>query len=109
MQTAMSENSTTNLTPVTHATASKHDRIHFAIIRFVHETVYGVFVNPYRRLTQAGLGSGQRVLEVGCGPGFFTVPAAKITGEAGFVYALDINPAAIEHVRHKVDRDRRCS
>jgi predicted methyltransferase len=71
-----------------------YDRVHFAIIRIVHENLYGLLVNPYGRLTRAGLKRGQRVIEVGCGPGFFTVPAAKIVGEAGYVYALDINAAA---------------
>jgi len=81
---------------------SRYDRLHFAMIRIVHETLYGVFVNPYRLLTQAGLRRGQRVLEVGCGPGFFTIPAAKIAGETGRVIALDINPAAVEYVSRKI-------
>jgi len=81
---------------------SRYDRLHFATIRIVHETLYGVFVNPYRLLTQAGLRRGQRVLEVGCGPGFFTIPAAKIAGETGRVIALDINPAAVEYVSRKI-------
>jgi ubiquinone/menaquinone biosynthesis C-methylase UbiE len=63
--------------------------MHFGIIRFVHETLYGLFVNPYNRLSTAGLKPGRNVLEVGCGPGFFTIPAAKIVGDEGFVYALD--------------------
>jgi ubiquinone/menaquinone biosynthesis C-methylase UbiE len=81
---------------------SRYDQLHFAMIRIVHETLYGIFVNPYRRLTQAGLRRGQRVLEVGCGPGFFTIPAAKIVGETGHVYALDINPAAVQYVSRKI-------
>ena len=89
---------------VTCTTASRYDRLHFGIIRFVHETLYGVFVNPYDLLTTAGLKPGQQVLEVGCGPGFFTIPAAKIVREAGHVCALDINAAAVEHVRSKIAR-----
>jgi ubiquinone/menaquinone biosynthesis C-methylase UbiE len=85
--------------------ASRYDRMHFGIIRIVHETLYGIFVNPYRLLTEAGLERGQQVLEVGCGPGFFTIPAAKIAGETGYVYALDINAAAVEHVRRKIARE----
>jgi ubiquinone/menaquinone biosynthesis C-methylase UbiE len=83
---------------------SLHDRIHFGIIRFVHETLYGLFVNPYGRLSTAGLKPGQKVLEVGCGPGFFTIPAARIVGDVGFVYALDVNPVAVEHVQRKIQR-----
>ena len=32
---------------------------------------------------------GQSFLDYGCGPGVFTIPAAKIVGEGGQVYALD--------------------
>ena len=85
--------------------ASRYDQIHFAMIRIVHEDLYGLFVNPYGPLTEAGVKRAQRVLEVGCGPGFFTIPAAKIVGEAGYVYAVDINPAAVKHVNRKIIRE----
>jgi ubiquinone/menaquinone biosynthesis C-methylase UbiE len=85
--------------------ASRYDQMHFAMIRIVHEDLYGLFVNPYGRLTEAGVKRGQRVLEVGCGPGFFTIPAAKIVGEAGCVYAVDINPTAVKHVNRKIMRE----
>jgi len=83
---------------------SRRDRMHFGIIRFIHETLYGLFVNPYRRLSLAGVKSAQKVMEVGCGPGFFTIPAGRIVGDAGFVYALDVNLVAVEHVRRKIER-----
>jgi ubiquinone/menaquinone biosynthesis C-methylase UbiE len=85
-------------------TVSGYDKMHFRIIRFVHETLYGLFVSPYKRLNTAGLKQGQKVLEVGCGPGFFTIPAAKIVGDGGHVYAIDVNPVAVEHVRRKIER-----
>jgi ubiquinone/menaquinone biosynthesis C-methylase UbiE len=88
-----------------HTMASMYDQMHFAIIRIVHENLYGLLVNPYGRLTKAGVKRGQRVIEVGCGPGFFTIPAANIVGEAGYVYALDINSAAVEHVRRKIAQE----
>jgi len=81
---------------------SIYDRVHFRMISFVHDTLYGFFVNPYKLLNSAGLKPGQKVLEIGCGPGFFTIPAAKIVGEKGSVYALDINPVAIKTVRRKI-------
>ena len=81
---------------------SRANRLHFRMMSFVHETLYGLFRNPYKVLDAAGLEPGQRVLEVGCGPGFFTIPAAHIVGEKGSVLALDINPAAVEHVRRKI-------
>jgi len=83
---------------------SRHDKVEFGFIRLVHEELYGLFVNPYGRLNAAGLKSGQKVLEVGCGPGFFTVPAARVVEDEGFVYALDLNPFAVEYVLRKIQR-----
>ena len=37
-------------------------------------------------------------MDLGCGAGFFTIPAAEIVGEKGKVYALDINPEAIRRL-----------
>jgi ubiquinone/menaquinone biosynthesis C-methylase UbiE len=74
----------------------------FKLMSFIHETLYGLFRDPYTALTVAGLQPGQLVLEVGCGPGFFTIPAARIVGEKGNVIAIDVNPLTIEHVKRKI-------
>jgi ubiquinone/menaquinone biosynthesis C-methylase UbiE len=75
------------------------------MMSLIHEDLYRVFRDPYEVLRAAGLASGQDVLEVGCGPGFFTVAAARIVGEQGSVCALDINPLALERVRQKVEKE----
>ncbi len=80
------------------------NEMNFKMMSFVHETLYGLFRDPYNALHDAGLEAGQSVLEVGCGPGFFTVPAARIVGDGGAVIALDINPVAVEHVRRKIQQ-----
>lgn len=53
---------------------------------------------PADKLAEAGLEQGQVVLDYGCGPGSYSVEAARITGDSGRVYALDISPHAIESV-----------
>jgi len=82
---------------------SRPNKLHFKMMSFVHETLYGLFRDPDKALKAAELEPGQKVLEVGCGPGFFTVPAARIVGEQGSVLAFDINPVAVEHVRRKIE------
>jgi ubiquinone/menaquinone biosynthesis C-methylase UbiE len=84
--------------------ASLADKVHFRMMSLVHETLYSVFRDPYKVLDAAGLRPGQKVLEVGCGPGFFTVPAATIVGETGGLYTLDISPLAIDKVQQKINK-----
>jgi len=82
---------------------ARREEIYFRMMSFVHETLYGWFRDPYKALRAAGLRTGQRVLEVGCGPGFFTVPAGVVVGSEGSVLAIDVNPLAVEHVQAKID------
>ena len=60
------------------------------------------FFDPIRALKGAGIRSGQEVLEVGCGTGFFTIPAAELVGDEGSVYAVDPHPLAIKQVARKI-------
>jgi ubiquinone/menaquinone biosynthesis C-methylase UbiE len=62
--------------------------------------------NPYKLLKAAGLRTGQKVVEVGCGPGYFTLPAARIVGQEGLLYAVDVNPFAVERVRAEISREK---
>ena len=78
----------------------------FWIISLMHDNpLLPMFRNPYRLLEAAGLKQRQKVLEVGCGPGYFTIPAAKMVGHEGFVYAVDVHPRAMERVRRKTERE----
>ena len=52
-------------------------------------------------LINAGLRPGMSVADVGCGPGFFTLPAAEIVGPTGRVYAVDISEQMLQAVRDK--------
>lgn len=52
-------------------------------------------------LRKVGLRAGQTILDFGCGPGIFTIPAAEIAGENGAVIALDVRPQPLERVREK--------
>ena len=74
----------------------------FGMISLMHDNpLLARLKDPYRLLKTARLRPGQKVLEVGCGPGFFTVPAAGIVGQDGIVYAVDVNPRAIKRVEEK--------
>ena len=55
--------------------------------------------NPEAILTSLKL--GMTLADIGCGDGFFSVLAAKIVGEKGKVYALDIDRSGIEKLEQK--------
>lgn len=82
---------------------SVSDTIRFKMISFMHGTLYHFFVDPAKLLHDAGLELDQTVLEVGFGPAFFTLPAARIVGSHGRVYAIDINRMAIEKLKQKIE------
>jgi len=54
---------------------------------------------PETTLKQVGLHAGMVFMDIGCGDGFFTLPAAQIVGEKGAVYAVDTDAAAIEKLK----------
>jgi demethylmenaquinone methyltransferase/2-methoxy-6-polyprenyl-1,4-benzoquinol methylase len=62
----------------------------------------GWLMNPVKTLQGAGIEPGQKVLEVGCGTGFFTIPAAKLIGDQGCLLAIDPSAGFIEQVLKKV-------
>ena len=63
---------------------------------------------PYidRRVGGFGLASGMTVVDYGCGPGRYTLRFARLVGEAGKVYAVDIQELAVEAVRRLAARQR---
>ena len=60
------------------------------------------FMNPVKTLRGADIQPGQTVLEVGCGTGFFTIPAAKLIGDEGCLVAMDALSDFIKQVSKKV-------
>jgi ubiquinone/menaquinone biosynthesis C-methylase UbiE len=52
-------------------------------------------------LAAAGVAAGQTVVDLGAGPGFFTLPAARLVGEKGRVYAADVQPGLLEICRRR--------
>jgi SAM-dependent methyltransferase len=57
---------------------------------------------PVETLRMAGIGPGMTVVDLGCGPGFFTIPAHEIVGPNGHVIAADVQPEMLEHLRGRL-------
>jgi len=60
------------------------------------------FFGPMKIIQAAEIRPGQKVLEVGCGTGFFTMPAARLIGDKGCLVAMDMLPISVETVARKV-------
>jgi len=52
-------------------------------------------------LAPAEISSGQRVLDLGCGPGFLSLALADMVGTAGTVHGVDINSRFIDDARRR--------
>ena len=50
---------------------------------------------PEKILAEIGLGPGDTFVDIGCGTGFFTLPAAMRVGPSGKAIGLDISPEMI--------------
>ncbi|MBI5530654.1 MAG: class I SAM-dependent methyltransferase [Candidatus Doudnabacteria bacterium] len=48
------------------------------------------FLNPSEIVAQTGLMQGQVVADLGCGNGFYVLPAAQMVGNSGTVIAVDV-------------------
>ncbi|MFP3868233.1 MAG: class I SAM-dependent methyltransferase [Desulfobacteraceae bacterium] len=57
---------------------------------------------PQELLAWAGVAAGQTLLDIGCGTGFFTIPAARLVRTQGKVWATDIHPEMLAAVREAV-------
>jgi ubiquinone/menaquinone biosynthesis C-methylase UbiE len=61
------------------------------------------FFAPMDVLRGADIRPGQTVLEIGCGTGYFTVPAARLLGDQGDLVAMDILQESVDLVSRKVE------
>jgi ubiquinone/menaquinone biosynthesis C-methylase UbiE len=54
------------------------------------------------RILAPYLREGMTALDFGCGPGFFTVPMARMVGKMGHVIACDLQTGMLEKVQSKI-------
>jgi ubiquinone/menaquinone biosynthesis C-methylase UbiE len=59
--------------------------------------------NPEAILTNIGVKPGITFVDVGCGTGFFTIPAAQMIGDSGKVFAMDINADFITRLQERAN------
>jgi len=57
--------------------------------------------DPEKILAEIGVKAGTTFADIGCGGGFFALPAARLVGAKGRVYGLDVNAAAITGLKEQ--------
>jgi len=60
---------------------------------------------PESILAGIGLKAGMTFVDVGCGGGFFALPAARIVGDTGMVYGVDIDAQAIRSLQAQAGQE----
>jgi ubiquinone/menaquinone biosynthesis C-methylase UbiE len=61
--------------------------------------------NPEQILSAIGIRPGTVILDIGCGEGFFAIPAAKITGSSGKVIGIDNNGEAVSRMIERAEQE----
>ncbi len=78
------------------------DRDRFEIRRLAHE--HEVWRGETDQLlARARIGPGDRVVELGCGPGFLTLDLALLVGPDGLALGLDGSDAFIDHLERRAE------
>ncbi len=57
---------------------------------------------PEETLVKAGIKPGDVFLDIGCGTGYFSLPAARMVGPKGLVYAVDASGVMLAEIRSRV-------
>lgn len=62
-------------------------------------------------LEDIGIKRGQIILDFGCGVGHYTIPAAKVVGKRGRVYALDKDGEVLNQLMQTAESEglKKCS
>lgn len=63
----------------------------------------GGFLQPERIVARLDIRPGMVVADFGAGSGYFSIPAARKVGENGKVYAIDIQPHAVDLIRSRAN------
>jgi len=70
--------------------------------RFLDSDVRRCLQPPGKLIERSGIKQGMAVMDLGCGSGAFTSFVAKVVGERGRVYAVDIQPAMLRQLERKL-------
>lgn len=59
-----------------------------------------MFSDPQKNIAQLDLQHGMKVVDLGAGSGFYTMEAAKIVGNSGRVYSVDVQQDLLSKIKN---------
>lgn len=65
------------------------------------QVLYAMFADPHHLIEQFDLQSGSRVADFGAGGGALSLSAARAVGDAGRVYAIDVQKDLLERLKNE--------
>jgi len=66
------------------------------------DNIFRKLVQNPKKILKDYVKEGMTVLDVGCGPGFFSVEMADMVGESGSVIAVDLQQGMLDKVKKKI-------
>ena len=63
------------------------------------------FMPARKTLGRMGLRAGQTVLELGPGPGYYTIEASRMVGESGRILCVDLQPGMLELLARRLSEN----
>jgi ubiquinone/menaquinone biosynthesis C-methylase UbiE len=71
--------------------------------RWLTTPIRKLFNNP-RRILRGLVNEGDVAIDLGCGPGFFTLPLAEMVGQTGSVIAVDVQQEMLDRLRARAEK-----
>ncbi|NOY98640.1 MAG: methyltransferase domain-containing protein [Chloroflexi bacterium] len=71
---------------------------------FLDNPLIEIIIRTQATIDRIGLRSGEQGLDVGCGAGRLSIPAAKKVGPTGKIVALDIQPKMLNQLQKKIGK-----
>jgi len=73
-------------------------------IAFILDNWIRRLIQPPVKIVGPYIQEGNTVIDMGCGPGYFTIDMARMVGAKGMVIAVDIQTKMLERVRKKAQK-----
>lgn len=86
-------------------TDMKHDRVCPVSHAGYLDSFIRRLIHPPGRILGRFVRKGDTVIDIGCGPGFFSCPMARMVGVSGRVIAIDLQEEMLAMLRKKAEKE----